>query len=499
MCQLKKIPIIFISFLFLILLANTAMGYTVQDVEVRFTGEGIRQTISSIEKDGILYIPIDDFAGLLNLRHYFIDQNNKFVIRSGSHAIKLMGENPFFMIDEQLYQLPLPTLFQDNHVFIPISLFLAIAKDALPAKIQVSSNNRIIQVQRRLYNITGVQVEERANGSLVRFTTTKRFSEKDVAASFRRGWLNVTFYDGTLDSSKIATENKVGMVQKILPIQFETSAQLSFLLDREFKEKQFYFTENEVVLTLRSSQKIDATALNPLPDDNKRWVIDRIVIDPGHGGRDPGAVGPTGLKEKDVVLDISKRLKKMLEKNLDVEVLMTRSDDTYVKVQDRGKFANEKKGKLFISIHANGNESNRVRGHSVWLLGLAKSDMALKMQEKENSVIDMEEDTEIYEDLIHIMNRISQSVNLKESQELAGIVDSQFKDLNKFPKYGNGIFQAGFYVLVNAAMPKILVETAHITNKYEERLLKTNSVRQQIAQALYLSIKEFKSKYERGN
>ena len=200
-------------------------------------------------------------------------------------------------------------------------------------------------------------------------------------------------------------------------------------------------------------------------------------------------------------MDIAKRLKSLLEKNLNVEVLLTRDDDSYPRVQERGKFANEKDGKLFISIHANGNESERVRGHSVWLLGPAKSEIALQMAERENSVIDLEEDTEVYNELkdaIHILNAINQSANLKESQELASIVDKHFKDLNKFPQYGNGIFQAGFYVLVNAAMPKILVETAHITNKYEERLLKTNSVRQQIAQALYLSIKEFKTIYERG-
>ena len=255
--HLSKSHFKFIHILFLVLLITSAFGYNIQEVEVRFSGENTRQTIPSTEKDGILYIQIDDLAGMLNLRHYYIDQNKKYVIRSGSHAIKLMGDNPFFMIDDQLYQLPLPTLVQDEKVLIPVSLFLAIAKDVLPAEIQVSANNRLIQVQRKLYNITGVQIEERANGSLIRFTTTKRFTDKDVAASFNRGWLNVTFYDGTLDSAKIASDNKVGMVQKIVPIQFETSAQLSFLLDREMKEKQFYFTENEVVLTLRSSQKVD--------------------------------------------------------------------------------------------------------------------------------------------------------------------------------------------------------------------------------------------------
>ncbi len=487
----------------IILLLHGSMlySYEINPLGVTFEGEDRTTQIASIQKQNNLYVSIEDFIELFNLRYYTNDQNKKCVIRSGSHAVKLMGNNPFFMIDNQVYQLPLPPLVLDGKIFVPLRNFLKLTARVFPADIRFDLSDERFVIHRQLYNITGIQVEERANGNLIRFTTAKRFNEKDVAASFRRGWLNVTLFGGTLDSSKIATDQRMGMIKKIVPVQFETSAQVSFLLDREIKEKQFYMKDREVLLTLRNTQTIDENVLASLETDRNRWIIDRIIVDPGHGGRDPGAVGPTGLKEKDVVLNISQRLKKLLEDNLHVEVLLTRDSDVYIPVKERGKFANEHNGKLFISIHCNGNNSNRVRGYSTWLLGPAKTQTALEMAEKENSVIELEENTAAYKELqdaIHILNAMNQSVNLKESQVLAKLLNDEFKKINKFPQFGQGIFQAGFYVLVNAAMPKILVEAAHITNKYEERLLKTNAVRQQIAQALFESIKAFKTEYERG-
>ncbi len=498
--SMRKFPSL-VVYIFLLLQGNPLFSYEINPLDVTFVGEDRTTQIASIKKQNNLYVSIEDFIELFNLRYYTNDQNKKCVVRSGSHAIKIMGRNPFFMIDNRSYQLPLSPLVHEGQIFIPLKNFLKLASHVFPADIRFDLSDERLAIHRQLYNITGIQIEERANGNVIRFNTTQRFNEKDVAASFRRGWLNVTLFGGTLDSAKIATDQPVGMIKKIVAIQFETSAQVSFLLDREIKEKQFYMKDREVLLTLRNTQTIDEDVLASLETDRNRWIIDRIIIDPGHGGRDPGAVGPTGLKEKDVVLNISQRLKKLLEDNLNVEVLLTRDSDVYIPVKERGKFANKYDGKLFISIHCNGNNSSRVRGYSTWLLGPAKTQTALEMAEKENSVIELEDNTEAYKELqnaIHILNAMNQSVNLKESQVLAKLLNDEFKKINKFPQFGQGVFQAGFYVLVNAAMPKILVEAAHITNKYEERLLKTNAVRQQIAQALFESIKSFKSEYERG-
>ena len=201
-------------------------------------------------------------------------------------------------------------------------------------------------------------------------------------------------------------------------------------------------------------------------------------------------------------LAIAQRLKTLLEDQLGVEVLLTREDnDTLPTLRERTQFANTHQGKLFISIHCNSNNSKTVHGYSAYVLGTAKSDDALAIAEKENSVVRMYESEEAlneYEDSIHILDAINQSSNLKESLDLAEITLGHLKDKTRLSQFGNGVYQAGFFVLVGAAMPRMLVEAAFISNEYEERQLRTRQFQYQVADALFESVKEFKELYEQG-
>ena len=156
---------------------------------------------------------------------------------------------------------------------------------------------------------------------------------------------------------------------------------------------------------------------------------------------------------------------------------------------------------MFVSIHANANTKSNVRGYSTYILGPARSQEALELAEKENSVINLEDEPAAYDEYknaAHILNAINQSTNLKESQDLAAMVNESMAKYMQIPQSGKGLYQGNFYVLVGAAMPRILVETAYISNKYEEKLLRTNSFQQKVAQAIFESIKQFKTKYEKG-
>jgi len=291
----------------------------------------------------------------------------------------------------------------------------------------------------------------------------------------------------------------MGTVKKIVHLQFENSTQVSFLLNQDVTDRKVYVDEGEVLITLRSSRKFDATLANSPKGDRKRWLIDRIIIDPGHGGKDPGAVGRAGTREKDITLDIAKRLRKLLNRKLKIDVLMTREGDSFIGLKERTQFANSNGGKLFISIHADANKNRKIRGFSTYLLGVKRSEQALEVARRENSVIELEESAAAYEEFqeaAYILNAIAQSSYLKESQDLAQMVNESLKKRTKIPDLG--VHQAGFYVLIGAAMPNILVETGFLSNAYEERLLKTRSFRQKIAEALYESIRRFKEKYEKG-
>jgi N-acetylmuramoyl-L-alanine amidase len=297
----------------------------------------------------------------------------------------------------------------------------------------------------------------------------------------------------------MASEGISGIFQKMVSYQFDKSAQLSFLFGRDVIDRQVSVDANGVTLSVWSSDAPIRTATAAVPDAvRSRWLIDTIIIDPGHGGRDPGTIGRTGTKEKEVNLEIGQRLRDLLKAaSPRTRVLMTRSTDVFVGLKERGQFANAQGGKLFISIHANANTSRSARGYSTYFLGVGKTQQAVEVARRENSVIQYEEAPEAYQeyqDFDYILNAIALSSYLKESQQLAEMVNGNLGRRTKIPD--QGVHQMGLLVLIGASMPGILVETAFLSNTHEERLLRTRSFQQSVAEALCESVQTFKKKSE---
>jgi len=232
----------------------------------------------------------------------------------------------------------------------------------------------------------------------------------------------------------------------------------------------------------------------------EQYLIKRIVIDPGHGGKDPGAVGKIlKLKEKDVVLKIAKRTKALLEKNLDVEVLLTREDDRFVSLGDRTEFANNHQADLFVSIHCNASRNPRANGTEVYYLSPAKTTEARAVEALENDAIRFEDPESIkrYTDLDFILYDMRQSEYLIESIDLTEMCQkSLVKELGTKDK---GVKHANFYVLRGAFMPAVLVEVAFLSNKWEEQKLQHKDFQNRAAKSIYKSIKQFKEKYDKMN
>ena len=251
---------------------------------------------------------------------------------------------------------------------------------------------------------------------------------------------------------------------------------------------------DQIVIALRTPLgQID----NHIENVKDRWRLDMVVLDPGHGGKDPGAIGKYGTREKDVVLDIAKRAGKLLEKS-GIKVFYTRDEDVFVPLLDRTKMANETNGKLFVSIHANANKNRKVQGFETFLLRPGKSEDAIDVATRENSVINLEEFTDQYTDLTGealIMATMAQSMFMKESEDLASIIQMELDKRLNTPN--RGVKQAGFYVLIGASMPNVLVEVGFLSNPAEEKKLKQDNHKQKIAEALYQAIKHFKQTREK--
>ncbi len=232
--------------------------------------------------------------------------------------------------------------------------------------------------------------------------------------------------------------------------------------------------------------------------------IDVIVIDPGHGGRDPGTMGKN-LKEKDVALKISLKVGQYIEKNMPgVKVIYTRKDDRYVDLADRPMMANEEKADLFICIHANAVQGATAYGTETYVIGMHRTEAQLEVAQRENSVMLYDENyKERYEGFdpnspeSYILFSLTQSAYQESSLKFAQKIESQFK--NKVGRYSRGVRQAGFWVLWKTAMPSVLVEVGFLTNAKEEAYLGSAKGQDEIASGIYQAFKEYKTQIEAVN
>jgi N-acetylmuramoyl-L-alanine amidase len=222
-----------------------------------------------------------------------------------------------------------------------------------------------------------------------------------------------------------------------------------------------------------------------------------IVLDAGHGGHDTGAVGPTGIQEKDVVLDVTRRVARKIEAGLGVKVVLSRDSDTFVPLRDRTNFANKQRADLFVSIHANAHPQSVSRGVETYFLSSEASDSAARqVAAVENGVVQLEGPSarQRGDALKSILWDLAQSEFQEESSFMAEtVLDSMSRSLNLVNR---GVKQAGFYVLGGAAMPAILIEIGFVTNRQEERKLATPEHREAIARAIYTGVAEYKRRYD---
>jgi N-acetylmuramoyl-L-alanine amidase len=228
-------------------------------------------------------------------------------------------------------------------------------------------------------------------------------------------------------------------------------------------------------------------------EPGKKWVI---VIDAGHGGKDPGAIGSFS-REKNINLAIALKTGEYIEKNIkNVKVVYTRKGDYTVDLYERPKIANENNADLFISIHTNKTSSRSVMGAETYIMGLTKDQQNLEVAMKENEVILLEDDYSTkYQGFdpkspeSYIMFTLMQNVFQKQSTDLAARIQTQFTE--KLERKDRGVKQAGFWVLFNTTMPSVLIETGFISNPVEEKFLNSEKGQDYIASAIYKACREY--------
>jgi N-acetylmuramoyl-L-alanine amidase len=256
-----------------------------------------------------------------------------------------------------------------------------------------------------------------------------------------------------------------------------------FWYDYQDQQAPFAYAEsvNEVAIPLSSGREFKT-----------------IVIDAGHGGHDPGAVNRRlGYMEKDIVLDVALKVGNYIKEYMpDVEVIYTRDDDTFVKLEDRGLTATRAKGDLFLSIHANSAANSRAYGSEIFFLGLARSESALEIMKKENSVVNLEGSSETVElseeDLL--IYELANAGNIAISERIASMIEDQFR--NRAQRRSRGVKQAGFLALWHASTPAVLVELGFLSNPTEANYLASEYGQTILASAIFRAVRDFKVEYD---
>ncbi len=238
------------------------------------------------------------------------------------------------------------------------------------------------------------------------------------------------------------------------------------------------------------------TSFNSFEQD--KYQLKTIVIDAGHGGKDPGAKGKVSW-EKDIALSISLELGRILNENMpEIKVVYTRKNDTFLSLFKRSEIANKANADLFLSIHCDAFHNSSVNGATSYLMGLSKSSANMNVAKRENSVIFMEENyEEIYQNFdpnssesIMLLS-LTQKAKIDNSTILANLIQDQFK--NRVGMKSRGVKQAPFQVLWNTTMPSVLIETGFMTNSADEKKLNNKKYQVYIASAIFRAIRDYKN------
>jgi len=351
------------------------------------------------------------------------------------------------------------------------------------------------------YNIYGASIEEKANGTMLRFNTSKRINTPRHSISDGKLYLFLT--RTTIAPGILNFIEPTGLVKKAsLKKTGGNNWQFVFDLKEGYSRSEAFFDveTGDLLVTVHNKLFEGTTNKAEVEEVKTKWTFDAIVIDAGHGGKDPGAIGITGVKEKDINLAIALKLGALIKKNLpDVKVIYTRSTDQFIELYRRGKIANENNGKLFISIHCNSSAqkpSNR-KGFEVYLLRPGRTKEAISIAEFENSVIQYENDPNKYQKLTDenfILVSMAHSQYMRYSEKFSDVLNTQWKTGVSNPSYG--VKQAGFYVLVGASMPSVLIETGFLSNYEDEAFLNSKKGQDQISKAILESVIKYKAYYD---
>jgi N-acetylmuramoyl-L-alanine amidase len=397
---------------------------------------------------------------------YYWDLGTQILTIQKENIVYIMPDNPFIRVNQDLYQLETPPLKESGKLLIPVSSLPLILSNLMD--MEAKFNNEILEIGVKV-NIYKTSCDVSSSGTVFAIECSPTL--KHLFNKVNDEWVLVIF-------EPVYNKNILDITPKglIEDIKFE---QGDGFIKFRFKTK-----DNLAMDAIRNGKFLNIKV--------KTFVersIKTIVIDPGHGGEDPGATY-NNVKEKDIVLKVSKDLAAKL-RNKGFHIIMTRTDDVFIPLKDRTKIADSARADLFVSIHCNAAPNKReMEGAETYFLSAARSDWARTVEATENSAIRFEvKEGSGLSELNYILNDLAQTQFLEESQQ-AGIC-IQESMVQKCDLYNRGLKQANFYVLRLNYMPAVLVEIAFITHAEDRKKLLDDKFLKRVCDAIVEGIEAY--------
>ncbi len=444
-----------------------------------------------VGEDGASYVSLDQLARLLKVKPTWTTKSSVASFKVDAKTVRLTRDRTQVLVQGRSVTLATPPRILSGGWVVPEE-FLTRVLPKLYASVRVAEADPKPPVK---------TVRAAAALADLRFRSYPSFTRIVVEGSgpfvFRMedgsGELRVRFGGLSLAAPQVEDVGD-GMVREIRIESLGREALLRVILESARGEIKSTTLQDPYRLVLDIYRAREAARSTP---GGPAEPLRRIVLDAGHGGHDPGAIGPGGLQEKEVVLDVTQRVARLVDEGLGIKVALTRTGDYFVPLRDRTQFANKERAQLFVSIHANAHRDLGSEGVETYFLSSEATDNeARQVAALENGVVQLEPgNSRAKVDILKtILWDLAQSEFQEESSQLAETVqDSVTRSLRIASR---GVKQAGFYVLGGAAMPAVLVEIGFLTNKKEEQRLGELQYRERVARAIYAGLAEYKRRYD---
>jgi len=456
-----------------------------------------------------LFISAYDIARIFRATRYWNAGARKLVLRVESHSFMLTIDTRVVVVDDEPVLMRIPVSYANGSVMVPLEFVSSILAPMTLEQIELDEERLVMTIGSPRYNITSVDFEEGEEGTRAVLTLTEELLYH--VDSETPGLLRLKIYGGRLNTLKINATEGLGLFNRVRAEQTEHDSYLFFDVDRSAETFRVEFTgpaaggQRKLVIHVEKGElpeipDVDFAGrrMTEILDDSRRTggrEIVRVAIDPGHGGIDKGKVGPTGLMEKEINLDIAMRLRDLLVGDYDMEVIMTRDEDVLVPLMRRAETANSEGADIFVSIHCNGWFHPDAGGYETFFLSQAKTEEATRLAMEENASMQFEGagvSAEELDDLGFMLWDMVQNEFVTESSELAELIQRELGDAVEIRN--RGVKQAGLIVLKGCRMPAVLVEAAFLSNPHEERLLADRRFREEIARGIAEAIQRYRAR-----